>query len=62
MTPPLSREQIALALFAANLPTQMKEASRWRGAEKIQSVLESGMEAAFTLADIWIGVRNKQEP
>ncbi len=57
---PLTREQIALALFASKFPSLIVASVRtWPlGHELAQWKKEMG--ASFEMADIWISVRDEQ--
>jgi hypothetical protein len=57
--PPLTREQVALALFANTAEETLTEAVKLH-ASKTKDYIQETMNDSFTLADWWIEVRDKQ--
>jgi hypothetical protein len=54
---PMSREEVALAMFTALLPQSIKKANEKLFPEGAAKVMKDEMSAAWTMADLWISER-----
>ena len=59
---PLSREEIALTIFAAMLPRAIDKADRKAFPEGSLMAMQLEISAAWAMADLWISERENSEP
>lgn len=58
---PLSREEVALAMFTALLPRSIKRADERLFPEGAKKVIKDEIAAAWAMADLWISERPESE-